>query len=450
MTPNPKIKAGRSTRFRFLFASPLLMLTLAGCGTRGHDGQKIQPAPVDGGSAAAAWFEDVAVELGMDFRHVSGDPSDYFMPKNMGSGAAFFDADNDGRLDIFCVQHGEPPFSSTSRFFRQQPDGSYVDLTEESGLGLKSRGTGVAAGDVNNDGRTDLLVTSFGQARLMLNRGQCRFEDVSEGSGIDNPIWGTSVAFADFDRDGWLDVVIANYLAYSGSRTCFDSLGHRDFCSPHSFGGTSSRLFRNVSGDSLARDSKSAQSVTQPTFVDVTVSSGLAGKAAPALGVICADFDGDHWQDILVANDGQPNHLWINRHDGTFDEQAALRGLAFSAMGQPFADMGIAFGDVDRNGLLDVYITHLTNEFHSLWLQRSAGIFVDATAQHGLTRPVWRSTGFGVGFADFNHDGWLDLAQVNGRVRRQGNVGQNALPVEDKTAESSEGSSPSEFWAPVR
>ncbi len=439
---------------RGLLLSLMMLIAFTGCGG-GRDQRRsgLSPSEHDGPSdvglsdlglsdvgpsdlAGQDWFEDVAEAMGVTFTHDSGDPSDYFMPKNMGSGAALFDADNDGRLDIFCVQHGQPPFSSSSRFFLQQADGNFVDATTSSGLGLKGRGTGVAAGDVNNDGLSDLLVTFYDQARLMLNSGDGHFTDVTDRSGLENPLWGTSAAFVDFDRDGWLDVVIANYLAYSGSRTCFDSLGQRDFCSPHSFGGTAARLFRNTTGDE-----KDPTTFSGPTFVDVTVSSGLAAKTAPGLGVLCADFDGDHWPDILIANDGQPNHLWINRRNGKFEDQAALRGMALSALGKPFADMGIACGDVDLNGLFDIYITHLTNESHSLWLQPSAGFFVDATAQLGLSRASWRGTGFGVGMADFNHDGWLDLAQVNGRVRRgsenknQGSVVQDTDPI-------------SQFWQP--
>lgn len=160
-------------------------------------------------------------------------------------------------------------------------------------------------------------------------------------------------------------------------------------------------------------------------FEDATLPSGLARQAGPGLGVLCADFNGDRWQDIFIADDGRPNRLWINQRDGTFTEEAMLRGVAHNALGQPQANMGVAFGDVSGKGVFDIFVTHLTGETNTFWRQESPGMFQDRTAAVGLASPGWRGTGFGTVLADFDNDGALDLAVVNGRVRREGSTPEN-------------------------
>jgi hypothetical protein len=283
---------------------------------------------------------------------------------------------------------------------------------------------GVAAGDVNNDGYVDLFVTEHGRSRLLLNNGDRTFRDISKAAGIDNPQWGVSAAMFDFDRDGWLDIVAVNYVNYDSNRPCMDNAGRREYCGPNAFAGTVTRLFRNTTasrrvnpGGGGAPPVPSPKPLA-PTFTDVTISSGLAKAPGNGLGVFCGDFDGDRWADLLIANDGQANHLWINRRDGTFAEEALIRGIALNAMGAPEANMGVAVGDVNADGLFDIFITHLTDETHTLWAQGPRGFFRDQTVMAGLARPKWRSTGFGTLLADFDHDGHLDLAVVNGRVKR--------------------------------
>lgn len=266
---------------------------------------------------------------------------------------------------------------------------------------------GVAVGDVNNDSRPDILLTEYGRARLFAQRTDGNFDDVTSAAGIDNPAWGTSASFLDADRDGWLDLIIANYVVYSPTRPCSDQAGRRDYCGPAPFPGTPARLFRNTG----------AGTTSPPVFQDVSLASGIGRLAGPGLGVAGADFSGDRWPDILVANDGKPNFLWVNRRDGTFEEDAILRGLAFNGMGQAQADMGIALGDTDGDGLIDIFITHLGDEQHLLLKQGPVGQFLDATGPAGLAAPEWRSTGFGTLFGDFDLDGDLDLALANGRVK---------------------------------
>ncbi len=402
-----------SAHVHIALTAALALAAPPGCTPSARDG-----GPTSGPASAPPWFADVTDEVGLDFVHEAGTVGDYFMPEIMGSGAALLDFDGDGRLDIYLIQNEDAPEDSgaardrpaaRNRLYRQGGDGRFADVTDASGLGVAGRGMGVAVGDVTNDGRPDVLVTEYGGARLFLNRSGETFDDVTRAAGIDNPFWGTSAAFFDFDRDGWLDIIIANYVVYSPTRPCSDQAGQRDYCGPAPFPGSAARLFRN-----LGATPGEASSVR---FRDVTVASGLGELSGPGLGVICADFDGDRWPDIFIANDGKPNFLWINRRDGTFAEEALYRGVALNAMGQAQADMGIAIGDVDGDALFDLYVTHLTDELHVLWKQGPRGQFTDRTAVSGLARPSWRSTGFGTVMGDFDHDGALDLAQVNGRVK---------------------------------
>lgn len=232
---------------------------------------------------------------------------------------------------------------------------------------------------------------------------------MTKEAGIESVLWATSAAFLDYDRDGWLDLVVVNYVDYDPARPCGSAGGDPDYCPPREFQGTVSNLYRN----------RGASSSGTVHFENTTLRSTLGRVPGPGLGVVCVDFDGDAWPDILIANDEQPNRLWINQHDGTFVDEALLRGVGYNALGRAEANMGIGFGDVDGNGLGDIFITHLTEETNTLWLQQTLGVFQDRTASAGLATPQWRGTGFGAVFADFDNDTALDLAVVNGRIRRR-------------------------------
>jgi hypothetical protein len=351
----------------------------------------------------------VTDEVGLDFVHDAGPVDIKFMPQIIGSGAALFDFNNDGLLDIYLLQNGGPN-GARNRLYQQTPDHRFKDVSAGSGLDIAGHNMGVAIGDVNNDGLPDVLVTQYGGVKLFLNNGDGTFSDVTEESGLKNHAWGCSAAFFDYDRDDWLDLVIVNYVAFDPVQPCPMPEGP-DYCGPNVFPGQVARLFHNRGPVPGARG-KSVR------FEDVTKASGLAAKPGPGLGVVCADFDDDGWPDILVANDGEANYLWVNRHDGTFAEEGATRGLAVNRMGASEANMGIALGDVSGNGLFDVFMTHLTVESNTLWVQWPRGRFSDRTSLSGLARPLWRGTGFGTVLGDFDHDGLLDLAVVNGRVSR--------------------------------
>ncbi|HEV3262889.1 MAG TPA: CRTAC1 family protein [Gemmataceae bacterium] len=369
---------------------------------------------------------DVTDKAGLDFTHDAGPVGDkYFMPQIIGSGAALFDFDQDGRLDILLVQNGGPKSGSTNRLFHQGRNGRFTDVSKGSGLDVAGYGMGVAIGDVNNDGWPDVLITQYRGVRLFLNNhGDGTFTEVTKDAGLDNPLWATSAAFVDYDRDGWLDLVVVNYLDYDAASGCVDGGGRPGYCPPHTFNGTVTKLYHNLG----RRPGTKTNTVR---FEDVTLPSGLGRLPGRGLGVVCADFDGDDWPDIFVANDDQPNHLWINQHNGTFQEDAQMRGVACNALGHPQGNMGVAIGDVDGDGRFDLFVTHLTEETHTLWQQKPTGLFRDRTAAARLANPRWRGTGFGTVLADFDHDGALDLAIVNGRVSR-------GLPAEN--------GSPSAFW----
>jgi len=378
----------------------LFLLFLAGCA-----GNRIEKNQL----ATGGWFEDITASSGLDFIHDPGPTGRYFMPQSMGSGAACLDFDGDGWLDIYLLSFGGPDAKTTNRLFRQNTPGHFIDATDGSGLALSGYYHGVASGDVNNDGKPDLLLTGFGTFKLMLNAGNGKFTDATAAAGLNNLSWGSSAALIDLDRDGWLDIFVVNYLDYDPKVDCKSPEGISDFCGPNSFTGTTSKLFRNA-GKAVAQ------------FTDISLDSGIGTLRGPGLGVTVADYDGDNWPDLFVSNDGQPNRLWINQRNATFKDEAVSRGVAFTSIGKAYAGMGIAQGDVDGDGLIDLYVTHLGSEQNNLWRQGPRGQFRDRTAESGLAMPRWRATGFGTLMADFNNDGHLDIVVVNGKVFRGGSA----------------------------
>ena len=379
----------------------VLILCIAGC----HGPLNPEPAELSLPGTSAV-FEEIAAEVGLEFIHDSGAEGRFFMPEHVGSGAALFDFDNDGKLDIYLIHCGGIESQSRNRLFHQELDGTFLDVSEGSGLDVTGYGMGASAADINNDGLTDLLLTEYGAARLFLNLSEGKFREITDSCGIDNPRWATAASFLDFDRDGWLDLVVANYVDYIQTQQCRDAAGALEYCGPQNFEGTVTRIFRN-----LGRTESVA-------FDDVTVQSGLAQSTGPALGLFCADFNGDRWIDILIADDGKPNRLYLNQQNNTFNEEAALRGLAYNAMGETAGNMGVGFGDVNHDGMFDLFVTHLTHEQHALWVQGPQGFFQDRTAAFSLANPAWRGTGFGAVIADFDLDSTFDLAFVNGLVQR--------------------------------
>lgn len=358
-------------------------------------------------------FVDITNEVGLKFEHTVGHTGSYFFPQIAASGGAFLDYDRDGRLDIYLIngnlEHdGDSPGETvTNKLFHQKPDGTFEDVTEQSGLGDSAYGLGVAVGDVNNDGLPDVYVTNYGPDRLYVNRGDGRFEDVTAVAGIDNVRWGSSACFFDYDRDGRLDLFITNYINHQPGRKCESGDGHQDFCGPSAFAGTIDKLYHNVStGEKVA-------------FEDVTADSGIGSQRGPGLGVVAADFTGDGFADVYVANDGAANFLWVNQQDGTFVDDAIIKGVSHDSQGRAQAGMGIAMADIDGDLRLDLFVTHLDGESNALYGSGGdAFSFRDLAVSEGLGVASFPMTGFGTAFFDVECDGDLDLAVANGRVVR--------------------------------
>ena len=262
---------------------------------------------------------------------------------------------------------------------------------------------GVAAGDYDNDGCVDLYLTNFGPNQLFRNNCDGTFADVSRTSGAVDAGWSVPAAFVDFDRDGWLDLFVGHYLVYSVDRhiNCFTESKLPDYCPPERYRPEPDRLYRNRRNG---------------TFADVTASSGVARAFGPALGVATADFNGDRWIDIFVANDQRENQLWINQRDGTFKDMALLSGAALSATGSVSANMGVDAGDFDNDGDEDLFITELSGQGSTLYVNDGTGLFEEQSARTGIRLMTLPYTGFGAGWFDYDNDGWLDILAVNGLV----------------------------------
>lgn len=367
-------------------------------------------------------FVEVGQQLGIDFVHFNGTTGEYLLPEITGSGAAVFDFDNDGDLDVYLVQgailkteaisegyvvwEGEQP--PRDRLYRNEliETGTlgFTDVTDASGITSEGYGMGVACGDVNNDGWVDLYVTNLGRNLMLRNNGNGTFQDVTTAVEAGER-WSTSAAFLDFDGDGWLDLYITNYVDFSVDmkRRCFSKTSARDYCGPDSYDAVPDQLLRNR-GDG--------------SFEDVSVEAGISGVLAAGLGVVCADFNDDGRTDIYVANDGDPNQLWLYQiESGKFTDDALLAGAAVNRTGQAEAGMGVDAGDVDGDGDLDLFMAHLEGESNTLYVKSKSGDFDDRTIEFNLHAPSLNRTGFGTGFLDYDNDGWLDVLVLNGAVR---------------------------------
>ncbi len=401
-------------------------------------------------SGDSAWFVERAAELGLDFVHFNGASGHFYYPEILPPGVGLLDYDNDGDLDVFLVQGRMlgpgssisdaliPPASPgpfRGRLYRNDldtgPDGirswRFVDVTEQSGLAADGYGFGVAAGDIHNDGWVDLLVTGFESERLFRNDGDGTFTDVSDEAGIDGgAAFGVSAAFVDYDRDGWLDLYVGNNVDYDlDNRTvCPNTAGARDYCPPETYGGLPDRLYRNRGNGDFDDVSPAALRHTDTGGV----SRATLGRFGPALGVATADYDGDGWPDIYVANDGTENLLWLNRRDGTLTDAALLSGAALSGLGTPEAGMGVDAGDFDDDGDEDLFMTHLTTEGNNLYVNDGSGMFQDASAPSRLGPGSLPYTGWGSAWFDFDNDGRLDVMAVNGTVVAVEGRGEDPFP----------------------
>lgn len=357
---------------------------------------------------AAIMFEDYTRASGLRFEHVSGASGECLLAEEMGSGGAIFDYDDDGDMDIFLVQSGhlgKPSPELTSRLFRNDGRAVFSDVTGASGMGLSGYGMGVAAADYDNDGDVDLYLTRVGPDALLQNRGDGTFVEVTAESGLGDAGFGSAAAFFDYDADGDLDLFVVRYVDWSAKQehTCYDAAGVRDYCSPLTYNAPSADLLYRNKGDG--------------TFEDVSASAGIAAKTGNGLGIVATDLTGDGLIDVFVANDLTPGFLWINRGDGTFFEEAGVRGCAFNGDGLAIAGMGTAADDFDGDGDFDLLVANIHKQAH-LALRNDDGVFTDAS--HGWGMGGWSvpHTAFGLAVFDQDHDGLLDCFIGNGAVNR--------------------------------
>ena len=364
-------------------------------------------------SSATVQFVDVTVEAGINFQHVTGAEGAYHLPETLGAGGAFFDADNDGYLDIYLVNSGYWNKASSAKkalsaLYRNNGDGTFTDITTTAGVGNRSNyGQGATCADYNNDGNVDLYVTNFGVNVLYRNNGDGTFTDVTHIAGVGDPGWSSSATFLDYNRDGHLDLFVVNYLVYSIDLPylpCGEG-ETQTYCHPSLFEGAPDRLYRN-NGDG--------------TFTDVSQEAGVGGIGGmfhgKGLGVVSADFNNDGAQDLYVANDDTRNDFFYNNGDGTFSEISLLAGCAYSFDGIAQAGMGVATDDYNADGWLDIFVTNLSYETNALYRNNGDGTFTDVIYESHLGKESFHFVGFGTGFFDADNDGWRDIFIANGHI----------------------------------
>ena len=363
--------------------------------------------------AAAIQFVDVTEKASINFRHVNGAEGAYRLPETLGAGGAFFDADNDGFLDIYLVNSGywdkSPSMKqTTSALYRNNGDGTFTDITQMARVAnLGNYGQGAACADYDNDGSVDLYVTNFGANVLYHNNGDGTFTDVTVPAGVGDPGWSSSACFLDYNADGHLDLFVANYLVYSLDvpyLPCGEN-GIHTYCHPSLFEGAPDKLYRNNGNG---------------TFTDVSQAAGVGGIGGmfhgKGLGVVSADFNNDGAPDLYVANDDTRNDFFYNNGDGTFSEISLLAGCAYSFNGVAQAGMGVTVGDYNNDSWLDIFVTNLSYETNALYRNNGDGTFTDVIYEAHLGKESYLYVGFGTGFLDADNDGWLDLFIANGHI----------------------------------
>ena len=360
-------------------------------------------------------FRDVSREAGITPIVISGGREKNYVLEVNGSGVCWFDYNNDGYMDLYLVNgatleelQGRASAGKHHNFlFRNNRNGTFTDVTDQVRAPGKGWGFGCVAADFDNDGNTDLLVTNFGPNILYRNNGDGTFTDVTTRAGVGGGnIWHTGAAFADYDNDGRLDLYVAGYLDFDlqnpKSGGCEYEGVRVKACGPHGFKGAPDALYHN-NGDG--------------TFTDVTAKAGVVDRGLYfGFAVIFDDFDNDGFPDIFVANDSNPNYLYHNKGDGTFEEIAVTAGVAYSGDGKEHSGMGAAVGDYDNDGLMDLFVTTFANDNYALYHNDGGNFFTDVSYPSGVAEPTIRWLGWGTFFLDYNNDGFKDLFCINGHV----------------------------------
>ena len=363
-------------------------------------------------SAQSISLRDITAQAGIHFTHNNGAFGKKWLPETMGPGCAFIDYDNDGWPDILLINGQDWPGhaksgATTAKLYHNNHDGTFTDVTAKSGLGISLFGMGAAVGDYDNDGFDDIFITAVGQSHLFHNNGNGTFTDVTKSAGLWGPSeFSTSAAWFDYDRDGKLDLVVSNYVRWSQQEDLYCTLDgeHKSYCTPESYKGTSVRLWHNVGGGK---------------FEDATQKAGLNDSTSKSLGISILDYNNDGWPDVLIANDTQPNKLYLNRKNGTFEERAVAAGIAFSEDGIARAGMGVDAADYDRSGSPSLIITNFANQMLSLYHHEGNGLFVDEGPRSEVGRASLLTLGFGCFFFDYDNDGWLDIFVADGHIENE-------------------------------
>src|SRR6202051_2730067 len=380
------------------------------------------PAPIGilvatAAAATGASLFEAKLPQGIDFILENSPTPQKHLIETMPGGVALLDYNNDGLLDIFFVNGGRltSPLPAHddfdrhnprywNRLFRQNKDGSFTDVTEQAGLsnaGDGNYGMGVAVGDYDNDGYPDLYVTSYGKNILYHNNGDGTFTDVTAKAGVAGGGWSVSAGFFDYDNDGKLDLFVTRYMDWDSAHSKDCGGSYHTYCPPGEFPRTTNILYHNR-GDG--------------TFEDVSQRSGIGAKKGHGLGVAFADYDGDGFNDIFVANDGMQQYLFHNNGNGTFTEVGLEAGAALSLDGGPLSGMGVVFQDYDNDGLPDVIVTTLPRQTYAVFHNDGHGSFSDRGLQTGITMLSVVTSGWGVGLEDFDNDGQNDLFVTQGHV----------------------------------
>jgi hypothetical protein len=363
-------------------------------------------------AAAAAppvQFTDITTKAGIKFNHNSGRAGKKYLPETLGAGCAMLDADGDGWLDILLVNSKDwtpKNRKSLHALYRNNRNGTFTNVTAGSGLDVEMYGMGATAGDYDNDGRDDVYITALEGDRLFHNEGAGKFRDVTRTTGIANANFGTSAAWLDYDRDGRLDLFVANYVQWSikGDLWCSLDGATKSYCTPESFKGTASKLYRNLGGGK---------------FEDVSAKAGVAEPTSKSLGIAVFDYNSDGWPDIFVANDTQPNRLYRNNKNGTFSEEGMLAGVAYGEDGVARGAMGVDTADYDRSGRAHLLVGNFSNQMLGLYHNEGTGLFVDEAPSSTIGRASLLTLAFGVFFFDYDLDSHPDILAANGHIEEE-------------------------------
>ena len=405
-------KSKAVSRWRCSSLRYLALLALAGpIGAAFYTSAQKTPVQPSSSPGVRVRYSDIRKAAGISFLQDATQTEEKYYLETMGTGVGWIDYDQDGFMDLYFVQSAatdiyKPPRPLRSALYHNNGDGTFTEVTEKAGVGGDGHyGQGVAVGDYDNDGYPDLYVTGYGRAIRYHNNGNGTFTDVTAKAGVaDEGGWSTSAGWFDYDKDGYLDLLVLNYVDWSPKNNiwCGERRpGYRSYCHPDNYKGQKTKLYHNNHDG---------------TFTDVSDKSGVGVPESKGMGVVLADFNGDGWPDIAIANDSWPNFLFLNKHDGTFEDVSFVSGVAASEDGRYEAGMGIDAADVDGDGWLDIYITHLDHELNRLYHNNRDGTFEDYTYRSGIGNKATLLSGVAMQFLDYDNDGWTDILQLNGAM----------------------------------